>query len=200
MVLGFLTVLMMLGVAYAFWRQGVLPAFAMACNVVLAGLVAFNFFEPISTELDPMLADSFLHGYEDSLCLIVLFSITLGFLRWLTNELIHSTIEYQPVLQQAGAVVFGMMTGYLVAGFLLCVAQTMPFEEHFLKFDARVDPEAPAAKMRRILPPDRVWLAMMHRASEKTRLAWEEDSAFDPDGSFELRYSRERRVPEGEAK
>lgn len=196
MLLGFLTVVLMLGVAYAFWRQGVLPAFAMACNVLVSGLVAFNFFEPISTELDPMLGDSFLHGYEDSICLVLLFCITLGFLRWLTNALIHSSIEYPPVLQQGGSVLFGMLTGYLVAGFLLCVAQTMPFDEHFLRFDARVDPEAPAAKVRRVLPPDRVWLAMMHRASEKTRLAWDETTLFDPDGSFELRYSRERRAAE----
>ena len=148
MLLGFLTVLLMLGVVYAFWRQGVLPAFAMGCNVLLAGLVAFNFFEPIATELDPMLTDSFLHGYEDSLCLVLLFCITLGFLRWATNALIDTTVEYHAVLQQGGAVVFGMMAGYLVAGFLLCVAQTLPFEEHFMRFDARIDAEPPSAKVR----------------------------------------------------
>jgi len=192
MLLGFLTVLIMLVVAYAFWRRGVLPALVMALNVFLAGLVAFNFFEVVATELDPMLADSFLHGYEDSLCLIVLFCVMLAFLRWAANALIHTTIEYHPVLQQGGAVLFGLMTGYLVAGFLLCVAQTLPFEEHFLHFEAHIDTHAPGAKARRILPPDRVWLALMHRASE-TALSWD-NTLFDPDGSFELRYSRERRT------
>lgn len=193
MLLGFLTVLIMLGVAYAFWRQGVLPAFAMAVNVLLAGLVAFNFFELIAAELDPMLADSFLHGYEDSLCLVVLFCITLVFLRWATNALIHAALDYHAVLQQGGAVVFGLMAGYLVAGFLLCVLQTLPFEEHFMHFSTHLDPHAAGAKARRILPPDRVWLALMHRASE-TSLSW--DDTFDPDGSYELRYSRERRSAE----
>jgi hypothetical protein len=192
------TILIMLGVAYAFWREGVLSAFVMGFNVFFAGLVAFNFFEPIAKELDPMLSDSFLHGYEDSLALMALFCPTLAFLRWLTNNLVHTTVEYHPILQQGGSVVFGLMTGYLVAGFLVCVLQTLPFSDHFMQFEARIDPQSPGAKLRRILPPDRVWLALMHRAS-RTSLSWEDetkDSSFDPDGSFELRYSRERRVPD----
>ena len=191
--LGFFTFVIMVAGAYAFWRQGVLPALAMVVNILLAGLVAFNFFEPIAAELDPMLADSFLHGYEDSLCLVALFSLTLLFLRWASNALIHTTIEYHPILQQGGAMMFGLLAGYLVAGFLVCVAQTLPLDEHFLKFDARVDASAKGEKLRRIMPPDRVWLALMHRASI-TSLSWDEDSAFDPDGSYELRYGHERRT------
>ncbi len=189
------TILIMLVVAYAFWREGVLSAFMMGFNIFFAGLVAFNFFEPIAAELDPMVSDSFLHGYEDSLALMLLFCPTLGFLRWLTNNLVRSTVEYHPILQQGGSVVFGLMTGYLLSGFLVCVLQTMPFDDHFMKFEARIDPQATGAKMRRILPPDRVWLALMHRAS-KTSLAWDEDTSFDADGSYELRYSRERRIPD----
>jgi hypothetical protein len=193
MALGFLTVVPMLVVTYAFWRQGVLPAFVMMCNVLLSGLLAFNFFEPIAAELDPILAGSFLHGYEDSLCLIALFCVPLVILRWLANALIHTHIEYHAILQQGGAVLFGLLTGYLVAGFLVCVAQTLPLDEHFLQFEARIDTQSAGAKIRRVLPPDRVWLALMHRASEAS-LAWDADAAFDPDGSFEVRYSRERRV------
>jgi hypothetical protein len=192
-VLGFLTIIVMGAVTYAFWRQGVLPAFAMMCNVLLSGLIAFCFFEPIAAELDPMMAGSFLHGYEDSLCLIVLFCLPLMILRWLANALIHTHIEYNAVLQQGGAVLFGLLSGYLVAGFLVCVAQTLPLSEHFLQFEARLDTQSAGAKLRRVLPPDRVWLALMHRASEAS-LSWDAETPFDPDGSFELRYARERRV------
>src|SRR5581483_10183287 len=118
MILGFFTFIIMLAGVYAFWRQGVLPAFAMAVNILLAGLVAFNFFEPIAAQLESMLADSFLQGYEDSFCLVALFSLTLAFLRWASNELIHTIILYNPILQQGGAVLFGLLAGYLVAGFL----------------------------------------------------------------------------------
>lgn len=191
--LGFLTIIVMGAVTYAFWRQGVLPAFAMMCNVLLSGLIAFNFFEPIAAELDPMMVGSFLHGYEDSLCLIVLFCLPLMFLRWVANALIHTHIEYNAVLQQGGAVLFGLLAGYLVAGYLVCVAQTLPLGEHFLQFEARMDTQSAGAKIRRVLPPDRVWLALMHRASKES-LSWDADTPFDPDGSFELRYAHERRL------
>ncbi len=81
MLLGFLTVLIMAGVTYAFWREGLLTALTMTVNVVLSGLVAFAFFEPLAGVLGPMFAGSFLAGYEDALCLIFLFALSLGLLR-----------------------------------------------------------------------------------------------------------------------
>jgi uncharacterized membrane protein required for colicin V production len=192
MLLGFFTFVIMVAGAYAFWRQGVLPAFAMMVNILLAGLVAFNFFEPIAEQLDSMADDTFLSGYQDSFCLVLLFSLTLLFLRWASNELIHTIILYNPILQQGGAVVFGVLAGYLVAGFLACVAQTLPANEHFLQLEPRVDVDSSGKVRHRILPADRVWLALMHRAS-KAAFDWGE-TPFDPDGSFELRYAHERRT------
>jgi len=183
--------------AYAFWRQGVLLAFAMNVNILLAGLVAFDFFEPIAAQFDSMLADTFLHGYEDSFCLVVLFSLTLIFLRWASNELIHTLIQYNPVVQQGGAALFGALAGYLLAGFLTCVAQTLPANEHFLQLEPRVEVDSGGKIRHRLLPADRVWLALMHRAS-KAAFEWaneeHEPTTFDPDGSFELRYAHERRL------
>jgi uncharacterized membrane protein required for colicin V production len=197
MVLVLFTFIVMGAGAYAFWRQGVLPAFAMTVNVLLAGLVAFSFFEPIAVQLDPMLSDSFLHGYEDSFSLVVLFSLTLLFLRWASNELIHTIILYNPIVQQGGSVLFGVLAGYLTAGFLTCVAQTLPANEHFLQLEPRVKVDSSGRISHSILPPDRVWLALMHRAS-KNAFEWANDdgqpTTFDPDGSFEMRYARQRRT------
>jgi hypothetical protein len=192
MLLGTLTVVIMLGVAYAFLQEGVLTAFTMLCNVFLAGLVAFNLWEPCAAELDPLVAGTFLHGYEDSFCLVLIFTLTLGLLRWTTNSLANLHPEYNPVLDQAGAAVFGLVTGYLVAGFLVCVLQTLPWHENFMNFDPKVDRDSPKAKARRILPPDRVWLALMHRASVGPFFQ-ADDREFDPGGSFEVRYARKRR-------
>ncbi len=95
-------------------------------------------------------------------------------------------------VQQGGSALCGLTCGYLTAGFLLCVLQTMPFNRNFMGFEAKVNPEASGAAFRHVLPPDRVWLALMHRASLAS--LWEEDSpAFDADGSFEERYQRYRR-------
>jgi hypothetical protein len=191
MLLGFLTLFIMLIVTYAFWQEGVLTSFTMMCNVFAAGLVAFNFWEWIADQLDPLLAGTFLHGYEDSVCLVLLFSLTLGLLRLTTNNLANRMIEYHPVLQQGGSVVCGLITGYLASGFLLCVLQTLPWHRNFMGFEGKVDPDVTGAKLRRVLPADRVWLALMHRAGLGP-LAWEKPT-FDADGSFEDRYQRYRR-------
>ncbi len=44
MLLVVLTLLIMGGISYAFWREGLLTAVTMTVNVVLAGLIAFAFF------------------------------------------------------------------------------------------------------------------------------------------------------------
>jgi len=191
MLLGFLTFLIMAVIAYAFWHEGPLTAFTMCCNVLLAGLVAFNFWEPIADLLNPAFAGSFLEGTEDLLILMVLFCLTVMFLRWATNSLARTHMEYPILLYRGGAVLFGLLTGYLVAGFLLCAFQTLPYQQDFMGFESYKPGQSSAA--RRYLPPDLVWLAMMHRLSVGGFSAGE-NSEFDRNGNYELRYSRYRRL------
>jgi hypothetical protein len=192
MILGLLTILIMLGVAYAFFREGVLTAATTCVNVVIAGLVAFNFFEPLARELEPLLTGSFLQGYEDSLCLMVLFGLTLGLLRLAVNNLSNVEPESTALLKQGGAALFGLLTGYLASGFLVCVLQTLPWHEHFLGFDSAVDLKSPGEKARRFMPPDRVWLALLQFGS-RGGLGRGDEGIFDKNGTFELRYQRFRR-------
>src|SRR6516162_4878723 len=110
MLLGILTLLFMLLVGYAYLREGVFTAFTMCCNVFIAGLVAFNFWEPLADMVDPTFATSVLHGYEDSIFLVLLFCITLGVLRSITNLLSRTQIRFPVGLQQAGGAVFGLAT------------------------------------------------------------------------------------------
>ncbi|HMC65480.1 MAG TPA: CvpA family protein [Gemmataceae bacterium] len=213
---GFFTVLIMIIVGYAHAREGVFTAFLMTCNVCLAGLVAFGFWEPIADELDGLLADSFLHGVEDAFCLMVLFSLTFLLLRWISNVLAPTQMSYHPVVLQGGGAFFGLVTGYLVSGFLLCMIQTLPLPESFAGFDVSREREG----LSRVLPPDRVWLAGLRRAGAYTFSfgrngwyqggEWTDDPArdqagqslsdkyftFDKYATFELRYARYRRLDE----
>ena len=56
-----------------------------------------------------------------------------------------------------------MLVGYLTSGFLICVFQTMPWHQNFLGFDYEYH-SGSEGTLRRFLPPDRVWLALMHRS------------------------------------
>jgi hypothetical protein len=199
MLLGFLTIVIMLAVAYAYLREGVFTAFVMCCNVFLAGLVAFNFWEPLANQLDPALA-----GYEDILCLILLFSLTLGLLRAVTNSLSRTQIDFPPAVQRGGGAIFGLAAGYLVSAFLVCVLETLPWHENFMFFEWQYD-SGQESPLRAVLPPDRLWLATMHRAGAyafsnnedgkpgASSSLYDRYKTFDKYGTFSLRYARYRR-------
>jgi hypothetical protein len=202
MLLGFFSIVIMCLVAYAYLREGLFTALTMFCNVFLAGVVAFNFWEPLADSLEPLLRSSFLNGFEDFLCLIVPFCVTLGALRLIVNSLCNSRVQFSGPVQSAGGIAFGVLTGYLVSGFFLCSLQTLPWHERFMDFDPEYK-TGPEHALRHILPPDRVWLFLMHRSSaytfanneEKAGAAspFERYTTFDKYGTFELRYARFRR-------
>jgi hypothetical protein len=205
--LGAFTIFIMLAVAYAQFREGLFTALTMCLNVLIAGLVAFNFWEPLANLLDPLFQANFLAGYEDAIVLVFLFTLTLGLLRLITNNFANTVIDYPQLAQQGGAAVAGLLTGYLVCGFMVCVLQTLPWHKNFMGFDYRYSEGEDA--FRRLFPPDRVWLAMMRRAgayplankedpqgkadANKDSYHYDLHTTFDKYGTFELRYERYRR-------
>src|SRR5262249_53781557 len=116
------------------------------------------------------------------------------------NNLCPNQIIYVGYVQQAGGALFGLITGYLAAGFFVCALETLPWQESFMSFETRLDNEPSS---RRLLPADRVWLSLM-RFSGAHAFSWGEDMlepedspdryvTFDRDGTFEIRYWRYRR-------
>lgn len=185
-----LSIAIMLAVAYALMVEGLFTALCMLVNVFVAGLLAFNFYEPIATWAEAnVTTGTFLGGYEDAFVLVALFWGTLAALRVGTNHLAPAEVSFQPMVQRIGGTAVGLLTGYLLAGFLVCVCQTIPFHVHFMSFDPSFESDGKA--LRRLLPPDRVWLALMHRAGLAAFASGNE--TFDNEGNFELRYARYRR-------
>ena len=196
----FVTLILMLIVAYALHREGLFTALLMCLNLLLAGIVTFNFFEPVADWLDGLFRGSALAGFEDAITLGVLFAASLGILRTVTNNLADTILDFSGTMNQIGGAGLGLVAGYLLAGFLFVLCETLPWHENFLDFQPRAQAED---NLRRLLPPDRVWLAMMRHAGAYP-LAWktaEPDAespydrfrTFDRRGTFELRYQRYRR-------
>jgi uncharacterized membrane protein required for colicin V production len=193
------TLAIMLAVAYLHAREGLFTAVTMLVNALAAGLIAFNFWEPLAS----LFGSGALKPYADILCLTFLFCITLVVLRTITNNLNDTQIEFPQVAQVLGGGAVGMLTGYLLSGFLVCALETLPWGQHFLDFEPRNDKES---ALRSIMPPDRVWLAMMRRASSHSFSrardidpgppADRDFHGFDPTGAFETNYLRLRRVPD----
>jgi hypothetical protein len=194
------TLIVVVIVAISQYRNGIFTSATMLLQVLIAGLVTFGLWEPVADELD---SAGMLAGYEDCLVLTGLFALALLGLRLVTNTINKDVIDFHPRAQQIGGPAIGVLTGYLLSGFLVCVFQTLPLEETFLGFAPRRPDESPT---RRYLPADRVWLALMRHAGAYP-LAWtEEDAAadaafdrwatFDRQGTFEMRYLRNRRHTE----
>ncbi len=198
------TLVVMAVVAASQYRNGPFTSVTVLLQVMLAGLVAFAFWEPVADELDGALQGGRAAGLEDAIALTFLFVAAFLGMRVVTNRINHQLIDYPTAVQHAGGPAVGLITGYLLSGFLVCVFQTLPIEEHFLGFAPR---RADESSLRRIVPADRVWLAMMRHAGayplswreadENAPTAFDRYATFDRQGTFELRYGRYRRGSEG---
>ncbi len=192
------TVVIMLAVAYSQYSNGLFSSVAMLLKIVLSGLVAFNFWEPLADLLDPVLASGQLAGCEDFVVLVSLFSLSLLLLRLAVNYLAPDMITEHGYVQFLGASVVGLVSGYLVTGFLVCAMQTLPLDERFLDYEPRSTTES---AYRTLVPPDRVWLSLMRHAGAAPlgNSGGSNRKTFDQHATFELRFQRYRRGFEGKA-
>lgn len=193
------SVLLILGVAYAQYRNGLFTSVTMLMMVLLSGLVAFGFWEPLADGLERAFQQNlkWLAGCEDFLVILLLFSGTFLILRLVVQYLAPEMIEEHGTVQLLGGGAVGGVTGYFLAGFLICAMQTLPLDEQFLDFDPSGVSEP---GFRNLMPPDRVWLSLMRQASGGP-FRWKTDAdgvplAFDREATFELRYMRYRRTTE----
>src|SRR5205814_4828000 len=131
---------MILGVGYASIMEGLFTAFTMCVNVIVSSLITCSLWEPLASEMEPAFAGTFVAGYEDMLAMILVFAVSLALLRTLTNNLVNTQIEYEETFQRLGAAVCGMISGYLTAGLFVCALQTLPWNENFMNFEAKYDP------------------------------------------------------------
>lgn len=201
--LPFLTALVMVIVAFVYWKEGAFTAFCRLVSVLIAGAVTFQFFEPLASVLQPSFRGTFLAGYEDFLVMIAIFSLTLLILRVTVDNMADAWMEYPPLVHQFGGAALGLLVGYLVSGFLIVSMETLPWHENFLGFQPRKSGES---FFRSYMPPDRVWLSMMryagsHSLAGNARQKASENrldqfDTFDREGTFELRYNRYRRYNE----
>jgi Colicin V production protein len=181
-----LTIVLMLLLAALQTRAGLFAALVLFCNVIVAGVLAFNFWEPLARMLGQH--SPRLDQYADALWLTALVALFLIMLRWLTSYLAPRRLTLPPRFDRLGGALVGCCTGYLFAGLVSCLLQTLPLPERFLGYDPQ--------KGSALGAPERVWLSLVHRTSgvvcDQPDERW-----FDADGSFAARYARYRRIREG---
>jgi hypothetical protein len=189
------TLIVMAAVVYAMLNEGLLAAVCAAFNVVLAGLVAFNLYEPMAEGLGDLLNGTVLKDTEDALSLAILFAGAYAAFRFLGAALAPQELDLPARFQQIASGVVGALAGYFLSGFLVVTISTLPLSEKFLGYEPTIENiESP---LRRYVPADRVWLGLMAYLGRPAVLgSGAEAGTFDPEGTFALRHAKKRRVPE----
>jgi hypothetical protein len=116
--------LLIMGMTYALSSEGLWGAALMFFNVLFAGLIAFNFYEPLAK----MLAENvtFLSGFADTLCLLGLFIVSVTILRLTTETLGPGMVRFPTPIYHLGRLLFGLGCGTLTVAILLLGFETAP--------------------------------------------------------------------------
>ena len=183
-------------VAFVF-NEGLWSACLLLMNVLLAGIIAVNFFEPVANWFDSMAPS--LTYFWDFLSIWLCFAIALVVLRLATGFLSGYRMRFKRPVDVAGGVFFSLLVGWVMLGFTLFTLHMAPLGQHFLGFQQQRD-----THMIFGLSPDRTWLALMNKLSDPesgslSRSANPTDPhIFNPQDDFILKYGQRRKQYEKE--
>lgn len=153
-----------------------------ALNVVFAGLIAMNFFEPLAELLEGQMG-GFKYFY-DFLMVWALFWVSYGLLHFACRKLSHVRVRFLPQLDQAGGYLF---TALAVVAFFNFASATLHMAP--MKADYEVKAAIPL-----VGDPDLKWLSFMHKLTGESGAYYRGGASyqFDPDSNFILRYQARR--------
>lgn len=113
-----------LGMTYALLSEGLWGAALMCFNVMFAGLVTFNFYEPLAALLAQNV--EFMVDYADMVCILVLFGVTMLVLRLTTDSIAPGMVRFPSALYWLGGLVFGLGASAMTMGILLLAFHAAP--------------------------------------------------------------------------
>jgi hypothetical protein len=169
----------------------------MFVNVVLATLLAMNFWEPLAGTLTGMLPS--LANYADLLAIWGLFAGSLLVMRVVTDKVSRVKVLFPKTVELAANYAVIVLTVSVLIGFTTMTLHMAPLAREY--FQGGFNAEKPVLFG---YSPDRLWLGFMQRASQGAlgRSGTEsnpEAHVFDPDGTFMLRYAARRELYERSA-
>jgi uncharacterized membrane protein required for colicin V production len=175
--------LFLAAIIWAVSSQGLWGAALKFVNVMLAGLVAFNFYEPIASLLDRYV--EFMRSFSDFVCLVILFVFAFLALDLLTDRLGPTMVRFPGWLYHAGRFVFAVATAWYTVGMMLAIVETAPIHKQFLGYQWQNHALWGAGI-------DRYWLGFV-QATTRDCLEWDKPPrVFDPYSDYIVRYHEHR--------
>jgi uncharacterized membrane protein required for colicin V production len=165
-------------------------------NVILAALLAMNYFEPLAAALDDW-QPTYTFVW-DFLSLWALFAVFAIILTILTNSLSRVKVKFLKIVDQIGGLVLSLWIGWVMVCFTLTTLHTAPLSHDFAGFAVDKD-----EKMF-LVGPDRLWLAFTQKQSMgmygHSPANAPDKYAFDPNAQFMKMYHFRRQKLESKNK
>ena len=148
--------LIIVGACVAFlFRDGLWSNAICLVNVILAGLLAMNFYEPLANWLTNFNAD--LHSYVvffDFLAMWICFILSAVVFRVCTDSVSRVRVRFLKVVDVWGGVVMSLCIGWVMLGFTLTSLHAGPLDQY--PFFGTFQPQN--NMFLGMLAPDREWL------------------------------------------
>jgi hypothetical protein len=120
-----LIILLVLGMTYVLTSEGLWGACLMFFNLLFAGMIAFNFYEPLA-KLIAENVPAFLAGFADVVCLFGLLIVSLFTLRIVTEMLAPGMVRFPAPIYHLGRLGFGAAAAALTLALLILGFDTAP--------------------------------------------------------------------------
>jgi hypothetical protein len=121
------------GITYALMSEGLWGSALMFFNVLFAALISFNFYEPLAQLIvDQAGPESIISSFADSVCMMVLYVVSLLLLRLATETITPAMVRFPTPLYHLGRVVFGFGGAVIMIAMLLLGYQASPVQKKML--------------------------------------------------------------------
>ncbi|HEY2893258.1 MAG TPA: CvpA family protein [Pirellulales bacterium] len=171
----------------SFMNSGLWSNTITLVNVLTAGLLATNYFEPLADYFESL--DSSFTYVWDFLALWILFAAAMLVLRIATDYMSPLKVKFFMPIEKVGGPFMAIWVSWIVMCFTTMTLHTAPLSRNFLGGSFQSDPDG---KMLFGLGPDRVWLGWVHRESRGALSRLGQLAPFDPRGEFIYRYADRR--------
>ena len=156
-------------------------------NVLLAGLIATSYFEPLADFFDKR-EPSWTYLWDFfAFWLVFIFAMVL--LRMATDFTSRIKVKFFMPVDRAGGIIMALWVSWVMVCFATATLHVAPLARNFL--GGAFQPK-PTSRMLFELGPDQVWLGWVHRESGGPLSRLGGVSQFDPTGEFILKYGNRR--------
>ncbi|MDX1962222.1 MAG: hypothetical protein SFX18_03650 [Pirellulales bacterium] len=160
-------------------------------NIILAGLIATNYFEPFAIWIDSMIGTDYA-WYSDLMAFWILFAGTMGLLRAVTDTISTVRVRFRKPVEVAGSIIFAALCGWTLVCLTTFSLHLAPLAVN--SFGGAFQERPETNNMFFGTGPDFLWLSFAHRQSrpDSGPISVDEQHIFDPQGLFRLKYGLRR--------